>query len=518
MKKEQNIKEVLQYIEDNYGSVGKVESIKRLMEGFGGHTFCIKTTKGKLFLKQYGRKLTKIGISKTIQIQTFFHNEGFPVIMPLCDTKKHHIFPINGKYYSLFPYVDEDKLEFNNKNKKAIQSMAETLAKMHLASKKNIKKISLKPVVITCSKTKFKKDVSEFWETIKNKKIKIPKKILLDVKYIIDCKQKIVEANSTVSFDFKKYPKHILHGDYHIGNLFFIKKNISHVFDFDYSIIGPRSFDLMVLIFNALFSTKGFEKKTIPCLKLFCKHYDAVYPIDKKEFIKVLKCYLFYRRVYHIPHLKNYCIYGFKESLSIIKIEKKFFQKGVCDFLKICEDIINNFDVSLVDIREVNKNIKLDIRYATKNNFANEKLYSKHVCLLRKEVCLALDKVQKELEKQNLSLIIWDGYRPHRVQEILFSKFSDTKYVAKNSNHSKGVSVDVSLCDKKGKELKMPTDFDDFSEKANTKFTNLTKEKISNRNLLSSVMKKHGFLQNKLEWWHFDFLPLIKSKNIDIDV
>ena len=193
MKKEQNTKEVLQYIEDNYSSVGKVQSIKRLMEGFGGHTFCVKTTKGKLFLKQYGRKLTKIGISKTIQIQTFFHNEGFPVIMPLCDTKKQHIFTINGKYYSLFPYVDEDKLEFNNKNKKAIQSMAETLAKMHLASKKNIKKISLKPVVITCSKTKFKKDVSEFWETIKNKKIKIPKEILLDVKYIIDCKQEIVE-------------------------------------------------------------------------------------------------------------------------------------------------------------------------------------------------------------------------------------------------------------------------------------------------------------------------------------
>ena len=174
--------------------------------------------------------------------------------------------------------------------------------------------------------------------------------------------------------------------------------------------------------------------------------------------------------------------------------------------------------MELIDIREVNKNIKLDIRYATKNNFANEKLYSKHVCLLRKEVCLALDKVQKELEKQNLSLIIWDGYRPQRVQKILFSKFSDTKYVAKNSNHSKGVSVDVSLCDKKGKELKMPTDFDDFSEKANTKFTNLAKEKISNRNLLSSVMKKHGFLQNKLEWWHFDFSPLIKTKKIDIDI
>ena len=64
----------------------------------------------------------------------------------------------------------------------------------------------------------------------------------------------------------------------------------------------------------------------------------------------------------------------------------------------------------------------------------------------------------------------------------------------------------------------MPTDFDDFSEKAGTKFTNLTKEKILNRNLLSSVMKKHGFLQNKLEWWHFDFVPLVNSTNFNINI
>ena len=398
--------------------------------------------------------------------------------------------------------------------------MAETLAKMHLVGKKNIKKISLKPIATTCSKTKFEKDVSEFWETIKNKNIKISKKTLSDIKYIIDYKQEIIETNSTatVLFDFKKYPKHVLHGDFHIGNLFFNKKNVSHIFDFDCSMIGPRSFDLIALIFGTLFSTKGFEKKAIPCLKLFCKYYDAIYPIDKKEFVKVFKYYFFYRRVYHIESLKKYYIYGFKEALKGIKIEKNFFQKGVYEFLKVCEDIVKNFDTELIDIKEVNKSIKLDIRYATKNNFVKKKLYSKNVCLLRKEVCLSLDKVQKELEKQNLSLVIWDGYRPHKIQKILFSKFSDERYIAKNSNHSKGISVDVSLCDKKGKLIKMPTDFDDFSEKAHARFNKLTNEEISNRNLLSSVMKKYGFVQNKFEWWHFDFSSLIKTENIDIEI
>ena len=149
------------------------------MEGFGGETFCIKTAKKKLFLKQFYSQYTKRKVFQTIQIQDFFYNEGFSVIMPLSDIKKNRIFEIHGKCYSLFPYISEDKLEFNNKNKKAIKSMAETLAKMHLVGKKNIKKISLKPIATTCSKTKFEKDVSEFWETIKNKNIKISELVLM---------------------------------------------------------------------------------------------------------------------------------------------------------------------------------------------------------------------------------------------------------------------------------------------------------------------------------------------------
>lgn len=167
--------------------------------------------------------------------------------------------------------------------------------------------------------------------------------------------------------------------------------------------------------------------------------------------------------------------------------------------------------MTLVNIVNINKKIKLDLRYATRNNFTNKKLYPKSICLLEKEVALALNKIQIELEKQNLGLIIWDGYRPPSVQEKLREYFDDENFVDLVSNHSKGISVDVSLCDKRGVELKMPTDFDDFSKKANSAYPNLSRERIENRSLLKEIMEKHDFKQDENEWWHFDFEPLINS-------
>jgi D-alanyl-D-alanine dipeptidase len=161
----------------------------------------------------------------------------------------------------------------------------------------------------------------------------------------------------------------------------------------------------------------------------------------------------------------------------------------------------------LVNVQEVNPHIKLDIRYATSNNFIKKQVYKKPICFVHRIVAEKLNAVQKELETMGLGLLLWDGYRSLAVQEIFWSLIPDERYVmppSKGSRHNRGVAVDCTLITKDGIQLPMPTDFDDFSDKAHADYMDLSQEVLNNRKLLQTIMCKHGFKIMKWEWWHFD--------------
>ena len=164
--------------------------------------------------------------------------------------------------------------------------------------------------------------------------------------------------------------------------------------------------------------------------------------------------------------------------------------------------------VELVDIQDVNRHIFIDIRYATKDNFTRKKLYDSNTCLLRKSSASKLDSVQKELEKAHLGLKVWDCYRPLSVQKEFWKIMPDDRYVANpykgGSRHNRGSAVDLTLVDGQGKELPMPTSFDDFTPKAHQEYPDLPAEVIKNRALLRETMKKAGFIPLADEWWHYD--------------
>jgi D-alanyl-D-alanine dipeptidase len=164
-------------------------------------------------------------------------------------------------------------------------------------------------------------------------------------------------------------------------------------------------------------------------------------------------------------------------------------------------------DTILVDVQKINPRIKVEIRYATENNFTGKKLYSVGKCFLRKFVAVKLDSVQKELENYGLGIKVWDCYRPLSVQKILWSIVPDERYVAnpsKGSRHNRGCAVDLTLVDSLGNELPMPTGYDDFTEKAHRNYFNLPDTLIKNRMILENVMRKYGFIPLPTEWWHFD--------------
>ena len=177
-------------------------------------------------------------------------------------------------------------------------------------------------------------------------------------------------------------------------------------------------------------------------------------------------------------------------------------------------------DNPLVDIQKINPHIRLDIRYATPNNFTHETLYPEARCLLLREVAEKISRVQESLEKRGLGLKIFDGYRPLSVQRKLWAKFPVEGYVAnpaKGSNHNRGAAVDLTLVDAGGKELPMPSAYDEFSERSHRDYAGGTAEQRKNRKMLEDEMSKEGFHGLSTEWWHFDYKDAKQYPILDLD-
>jgi len=177
-------------------------------------------------------------------------------------------------------------------------------------------------------------------------------------------------------------------------------------------------------------------------------------------------------------------------------------------FLPAMSGLAGGSSNDLAAITSVNSRIRLDIRYATTNNFTGKQVYPCAKACLHKSTAEKLSKAQKKLETQGLGLKVYDAYRPLSFQKIFWNIMPDERYVAdpkKGSRHNRGSAVDVTMIAiDSGKELEMPSGYDDFTERASCAFTNLPPAAISNRALLRAVMTECGFVPFETEWWHFD--------------
>jgi D-alanyl-D-alanine dipeptidase len=161
----------------------------------------------------------------------------------------------------------------------------------------------------------------------------------------------------------------------------------------------------------------------------------------------------------------------------------------------------------LVDVQALSPDIRLDMRYATADNFTHHKIYPVAKCYLRRPVAERLARVQAALARDGLGLKVFDCYRPLSVQREFWRLVPDERYVAdpaKGSRHNRGAAVDLTLVTRAGEELTMPTSFDDFSERAHRDFRRLPRDRIRHREQLEQAMRREGFIPFPTEWWHFD--------------
>ena len=173
----------------------------------------------------------------------------------------------------------------------------------------------------------------------------------------------------------------------------------------------------------------------------------------------------------------------------------------------------------LVNVKKLDPTTFVELKYATKYNVFGTKFYNKNIAYLRPEVAKRLVKVHKHLNKSGFGIKIWDAYRPYRVQKQMWALKPDERYVANPSTGSvfnRGAAVAVTLVDKEGNPQEMPTDFDNFTEKAHHSYKGGSWTAHHNRRILKRAMEKFGFYPVESEWWHYNDIDAGKYKILDI--
>lgn len=182
----------------------------------------------------------------------------------------------------------------------------------------------------------------------------------------------------------------------------------------------------------------------------------------------------------------------------------------------------NKREAHLIELVKLDSTIKLDIRYATENNFVGKPVYPEARAFLQKPAAEALLKVHKKLKKKNLGLVIYDGYRPWTITKLFWEvvREDQRKFVAnpeKGSKHNRGCAVDLGVYDlKTGEYLEMPSGYDEFTERASPDYKGGTEKTRENRDMLRKMMEDEGFTVNPNEWWHFDYKNWEKYAIYDI--
>jgi D-alanyl-D-alanine dipeptidase len=158
-----------------------------------------------------------------------------------------------------------------------------------------------------------------------------------------------------------------------------------------------------------------------------------------------------------------------------------------------------------VNIQQFDPNIGVDLKYATPDNFTGKVIYNYTTCVLTVDTAKKLLKVSAQVQRDGFFLKIWDGYREPQASWDIWNTYPDPNFVSNpdiGDTHCRGVAVDLTIVDVTGKELEMPTAYDNFTDAASG--AGASAEAYKNWQYLKRVMEQNGFVAYNKEWWHYD--------------
>ena len=167
--------------------------------------------------------------------------------------------------------------------------------------------------------------------------------------------------------------------------------------------------------------------------------------------------------------------------------------------------------VDLVELTALDASIRLDVRYATSDNFLGVPVYQEARAFLQRPAAEALLRAHRALAAEGFGLLIHDGYRPWWVTKVFWEATPPSGHdfvadPAKGSRHNRGCAVDLTLYRlADGEAVEMPSLYDEMSERSAPGYAGGSAEARRLRDLLRAAMKRQGFSVNPTEWWHFDY-------------
>ena len=165
----------------------------------------------------------------------------------------------------------------------------------------------------------------------------------------------------------------------------------------------------------------------------------------------------------------------------------------------------------LVELVALDSSIRLDIRYATTNNFMATAMYSQARAFRQRPAADALVRAHRAFSREGYGLLIHDAYRPWYVTWMFYEATPDSQRTfvanpATGSRHNRGAAVDLTLYDlASGRAVRMPSGYDEFTDRAYAAYPGGTVTERARRELLRRFMEAEGFTVNPTEWWHFDY-------------
>jgi D-alanyl-D-alanine dipeptidase len=168
----------------------------------------------------------------------------------------------------------------------------------------------------------------------------------------------------------------------------------------------------------------------------------------------------------------------------------------------------------LVPLHRACPTVRVDLRYATELNFFKTRLYDDDSAWLLEPTARKLSKAAALAAARDLVIVVLDAYRPLAVQDLMWSILPDADFVApstRGSIHNRGAAVDVTLAYSDGRLVAMPSEFDDFSERASHAYQGaeasetkaLEAAALEARDFLRACMESAGFKAYEAEWWHY---------------
>ena len=165
----------------------------------------------------------------------------------------------------------------------------------------------------------------------------------------------------------------------------------------------------------------------------------------------------------------------------------------------------------LVDLKKLDDEFQLDIRYASTNNFMRSKFYKNERAFFNINAADRLIEAKNELKELGYGIIIYDAYRPWFVTKMFWEGTPENlKHFVANpengSSHNKGCAIDIGLYDiETGESIVMISGYDEFTERAYPNYMGGTKKQRDIRDMLIQVMERNDFTVYEYEWWHFNY-------------